>query len=92
MSRESKILIAILVLVVGSLIGVFILANQGAEGPKPVGDKSKITRDNSHKEGSGSVQLVEFGDSTRVTSESPERMSFHTPDTLTSSTPRLSRD
>ncbi|SEB15639.1 carboxylesterase/lipase family protein [Variovorax sp. YR216] len=37
-------------------------------------------------------QLVEFGEDTRVISESRERMAFHTPETLTSSTPRLSRD
>jgi para-nitrobenzyl esterase len=37
-------------------------------------------------------QLIEFSEQTRVISESPERMSFHTPDMLTSSTPRLSRD
>ncbi|NML43256.1 carboxylesterase family protein [Ramlibacter sp. G-1-2-2] len=37
-------------------------------------------------------QLVEFGNETRVLGENRERMAFHTPDTLTSSSPRLSRD
>jgi protein-disulfide isomerase len=62
-SRESKILTAILVVVVGGMIALFAIANKPADsGPAPVGDKTKITRDSSHKEGSGPVQLVEFGD------------------------------
>jgi protein-disulfide isomerase len=62
-SRESKILAAILVVVVGGMIALFAIANKPANtGPAPVGDKTKIIRDSSHKEGSGSVQLVEFGD------------------------------
>ena len=64
MSRESKILIGVLVLVVGSLIGVFALANGGSSsnsGPTPSGSKT-VTRPSSHKEGSGEIQMVEFGD------------------------------
>jgi protein-disulfide isomerase len=54
---------AILIVVVGGLIALFALANKSApSGPAPSGDKTKIIRDNSHKEGSGPVQLVEFGD------------------------------
>ncbi len=60
MSREAKILGAILVVVVGGMVALFVLANKTA--PAPVGDKTKITRDSSHKEGTGSIQLVEFGD------------------------------
>jgi para-nitrobenzyl esterase len=37
-------------------------------------------------------ELMEFDAESRVLAENPERMSFHTPATLTSSTPRLSRD
>jgi protein-disulfide isomerase len=59
-SREAKILTAILVVVVGGMIGLFAIANKSA--PAPTGDKSKIIRDTSHKQGSGDVQLVEFGD------------------------------
>ncbi len=63
MSRESKILTAILVAVVGAMIAAFYFANKPADtGPAPVGDKTKVIRDNSHKQGTGSVQLVEFGD------------------------------
>jgi protein-disulfide isomerase len=62
MSKESKILIAVLVGVVGIMIGLFVVSNSGSEGPGAVGDKTKIIRDNSHKIGSGPVQLVEFGD------------------------------
>jgi protein-disulfide isomerase len=61
-SREAKILIGVLVVVVGGMIGLFALANSGSDGPAPKGDKTKIVRDNSHKTGSGPVQLVEFGD------------------------------
>lgn len=43
------------------MIGLFALANTGSQN-QPVGDKTKIIRDNSHKTGSGSVQMVEFGD------------------------------
>ncbi len=60
MSKEAKILTAVLVVVVGAMITLFVIANQSA--PAPVGDKTKIIRDNSHKEGTGAVQLVEFGD------------------------------
>jgi protein-disulfide isomerase len=45
---------------VGGMIGLFLLTNQTE--PTPTGDKSKIIRDSSHKQGSGPVQLVEFGD------------------------------
>lgn len=61
MSRESKILIAILVAVVGGMIALFAIANKD-NPPAAVGDPTKITRDNSHKMGNGSIQLVEFGD------------------------------
>jgi protein-disulfide isomerase len=59
-SREAKILTAILVVIVGGMIGLFAIANKPT--PAPVGDKTKITRDSSHQEGSGTVKLVEFGD------------------------------
>ena len=62
MSKEAKILTAVLVIVVGAMIGLFALANKSDNTPAPKGDKTKIIRDNSHKTGSGSVQLVEFGD------------------------------
>ncbi|MDB5178212.1 MAG: oxidoreductase [Patescibacteria group bacterium] len=63
MSREAKILTAILVVVAGGMIGLFAIANKSPDtGPAPVGDKTKIIRDNSHKEGTGAIQLVEFGD------------------------------
>src|SRR5688572_5210284 len=63
MSRESKILIAVLVAVVGVMIGLFALANNNSsDAPTAVGDPQKIIRENSHKLGTGPVQLVEFGD------------------------------
>ncbi|HVQ43977.1 MAG TPA: thioredoxin domain-containing protein [Candidatus Saccharimonadia bacterium] len=62
MSREAKILTAVLVVIVGAMIGLFALANSGQNTPAPVGDKTKLIRDNSQKEGTGAIQLVEFGD------------------------------
>jgi protein-disulfide isomerase len=62
-SRESKILIGVLVVVVGGMIALFALANKStSSGPAPTGDKTKVVRADSHKTGTGSVQLVEFGD------------------------------
>lgn len=60
MSKEAKVMTAILVAVVGGLIGVFALFNKPE--PAAVGDATKIIRETSHKTGTGSVQLVEFGD------------------------------
>jgi protein-disulfide isomerase len=63
LSKESKILTAVLVAVVGGMIGLFAFANQSSDsGPKPSGDPTKIIRDTTEKRGSGSVQLVEYGD------------------------------
>jgi protein-disulfide isomerase len=63
LSTESKLLTGVLVAVVAGMIGLFVLANKPTNsGPAPVGDKTKVVRDSSHKEGSGSVQFVEFGD------------------------------
>ncbi len=59
MSRETKILIGVLVVVVGGMIGLFALANKSTPGPK--GSKT-VVRTTSHKEGNGPVQMVEFGD------------------------------
>jgi protein-disulfide isomerase len=61
MSKEAKILVAVLVVVVGGMIGLFVLANNN-NAPAAVGDKTKIVRTTSHKTGSGSIQMVEFGD------------------------------
>jgi protein-disulfide isomerase len=41
---------------------LFVLANKSSSAPLPAGDKSKIVRSTSHEEGTGPVQLVEFGD------------------------------
>lgn len=60
MSSEAKTMGIILTLVVGGLIGLFVLTNRAE--PKPVGDKSKLTRENTPSLGSGPVQVVEFGD------------------------------
>jgi protein-disulfide isomerase len=61
MSKEAKILTAILVAVIGGMIGLFLIANK-SDTPAPVGDKTKLTRETSHKTGSGAITMVEFGD------------------------------
>lgn len=64
MSREAKILSAILVVVVGAMIGLFMLTNSGdtpAATTENI-DTSKLVRENSHKQGTGKVTVVEFGD------------------------------
>jgi protein-disulfide isomerase len=62
-SRESKILIGILVLVVGGMIGLFMLTNTGSEPPTgETVDRAALVRSDSHKAGNGAVELVEFGD------------------------------
>jgi para-nitrobenzyl esterase len=38
------------------------------------------------------MRLVEFGDATRVIGEDRDRLAFHSPETATTQTPRLSRD
>lgn len=62
MSKEAKILSAILVAVAGGMVALFLLANKTTDTPTPIGDKTKIIRDSSHKIGTGAIQLVEFGD------------------------------
>lgn len=63
MSKETKVMIGILVLVVAGLIGLFAVfnrSNSGSSGGKA--DSSTLVRDSSHKLGSGKVTVVEFGD------------------------------
>ncbi|MEO7617450.1 MAG: thioredoxin domain-containing protein [Candidatus Saccharibacteria bacterium] len=62
MSREAKILTAILVVVVGGMIGLFIAFGGGGTPATKVTDAGKLTRSASHTQGSGKVQIVEFGD------------------------------
>jgi len=61
-SKEAKILSAILIAVVGGMVALFLFANKTTDAPTPIGDKTKIIRDSSHKIGTGAIQLVEFGD------------------------------
>jgi len=63
MSRESKILIGILVLVAAGLIGLFVAANNNSGSTSgTTSTKGILVRANSHKTGNGAVQVVEFGD------------------------------
>ncbi len=62
MSREAKILTAVLVVVVGGMIGLFALLNGGGSGAPKITDPGKLVRSSSHIQGSGKIQIVEFGD------------------------------
>jgi protein-disulfide isomerase len=62
MSREAKILTAVLVVVVGGMVGLFIAFGGGGAPATKVTDAGKLTRSSSHAQGSGKVQIVEFGD------------------------------
>lgn len=60
MQKETKILLGIIAVIVAGLIGVFVMFNK--PGSTPTTDASKLVRSDSQKQGTGSVQLVEFGD------------------------------
>lgn len=60
MQKETKILLSIIAVIVAGLIGVFMVFNKS--GSTPTTDASKLVRSDSQKQGSGGVQLVEFGD------------------------------
>lgn len=64
MSREAKILTAILVVVVGGLVGLFVVMNGGTDSSTSSDkvDTKVLLPEGVHNEGTGSVQLVEFGD------------------------------
>ena len=62
MSREAKILTAVLTAVVGGMIALFVGFGGGATAPTKVTDAGKLLRSNSHTQGSGKVKIVEFGD------------------------------
>lgn len=60
MSKETKIMAVILTLVVGGLIGLFwFFGKAKTQEPLPSG---KVVRAESHKQGSGPVEIAEFGD------------------------------
>lgn len=62
MSRKSKIMAAVLVAVVGAMIGLFTLFN-GEGGPQAQAvDQTKLRTESSHTLGTGPVTVVEFGD------------------------------
>jgi protein-disulfide isomerase len=62
MSKEAKILIGILVVVVGSMIALFISAGGPETSTGNPVDDTKLIRSDSHTTGSGAVKVVEFGD------------------------------
>lgn len=60
MEKETKILLGIVAAIVAGLIGVFVVFNKS--GSSTAVDSGKLVRADSQKEGTGAVQLVEFGD------------------------------
>jgi protein-disulfide isomerase len=61
-SREAKIMIAVLVLIVGGMVAIFVLGGGSSTPSAAKVDATKLSNASSHTDGSGSVQLVEFGD------------------------------
>ena len=65
MTREAKILSAIFGVIVIGMVAIFAFAGGGgstADNNSETVDQSKLVRPDSHKIGTGSVQVVEFGD------------------------------
>lgn len=60
MEKETKILLGIIAVIVAGLIGVFVMFNK--TGTSTTSDATKLVRNDSQKQGSGSVTMVEFGD------------------------------
>lgn len=62
MSKESKIMIGILTLIVGGMIGLFVVFNNSGT-PEPAANKDEaLYRSDSFAKGAGAVKVVEFGD------------------------------
>jgi protein-disulfide isomerase len=62
MSRESKILTAVVAVAVAGLIALFMWGNRGTPSGSAVPNAQKLVQASSHKTGNGSVTVVEFGD------------------------------
>ena len=60
MQKETKILLGIIAIIVAGMIGLFVVFN--GSGTTTTADNAKLVREDSQKEGTGSIQLVEFGD------------------------------
>lgn len=60
MQKETKLLLGIIVAIVAGMIGLFVVFNQS--GTSSTADAGKLVREDSQKQGSGSVSMVEFGD------------------------------
>ena len=59
-SKEAKIWIGIIVLVIVVMGGIFALGNRSSK--QPATNSQNVVRSDSHKLGSGKVTVVEFGD------------------------------
>lgn len=64
MSRDSTILIGIVGVIIIAMVGLFMFTGSGEQSPTATEtvDQTKLLNDKSHKQGSGSVTVVEFGD------------------------------
>src|SRR5689334_13681257 len=62
MTKESKIILSIIGLVVVAGIALVTYINSTGVTNSPTAMAEKLVRDDSHKEGTGKVQVVEFGD------------------------------
>lgn len=62
MTKESKIILGIIGAVLVAGIALVTYINSTGVNNSPTAMAEKLVRDDSHKEGSGKVQVVEFGD------------------------------
>ena len=62
MTKESKIILAIIGVVIVAAIGLVSYINSTGVTNSPTAMAEKLVRDNSHTLGKGKVQVVEFGD------------------------------
>lgn len=60
MTKESKIIVAVAVAIIAAIGILIAFVNAGQADPATI--MSKIVREDSHKVGTGKVQVVEFGD------------------------------
>lgn len=60
MSKESKIILLVTAVIVAAVAILITFVNTGKADPTAIMEKA--VRDNSHKVGTGNVQVVEFGD------------------------------
>lgn len=62
MKSETKVLIGVIAAISAVMIGAFAIANRSASSTEQADINAALVREDSHKKGTGSVMVVEFGD------------------------------